>query len=103
MGSSPEATNDFLAYLDALMGETSSGSFIEMRSRVGTTGMVAEFFTRAESERLAQRVAQRAPRTDVYIGCAARSCRRGDKSAVREAWTLWVECDGAESAEAAQR
>src|SRR3954452_9976085 len=102
MGSSTEATSDFLAYLDALMGETSRESFVEMRSRVGDTGMVAEFFPRAESERLARRVAERAAQTDVYIGCAPRSCRRGNKSSVREVWTLWVECDGAESAAAPQ-
>src|SRR4051794_19268238 len=103
MCPSPEPTSEFLAYLDALMGETSREAFVEMRSRVGGTGMVAEFFKRAESARLARRVAERAAQTDVYIGCAPRSCRRGDKSSVREVWTLWVECDGAESAAAAQR
>ena len=98
-----DSTSEFLDYLDVLMGGAPSDSFVEMRSRVRDTGMVARFFPRAEADRLARAVAERAQGTDVYVGCAPRSCRRGDKQAIREVWTLWVECDGAESAAAAQR
>jgi hypothetical protein len=103
MGGVHDPSNEFLDYIEVLMGDAPSDSFIEMRSRVRETGMTAVFFARAETDRLARTVAERAKTTDVYIGCAPRSCRRGDKQAVREVWTLWVECDGAESAAAAQR
>ncbi len=103
MPAATDPTGEFLDYLDVLMGEAPGDSFVEMRSRLRETGMVADFFPRAEVERVAHAVANRAPTTDVYIGCAPRSCRKGDKSAIREVWSLWAECDGAESAAAAQR
>jgi len=102
MAAANEPASELLGYLDVLMGAAASESFIEMRSRLRETGMVAQFYSRAETDRLARAVAERARVTDVYIGCAPRSCRRGDKRAIREVWTLWVECDGAESAAAAQ-
>jgi hypothetical protein len=103
MAAAADTSSEFLAYLDVLMGGAARDSFVEMRSRLRDTGMVAQFFARAETDRLARAVADRASVTDVYIGCAPRSCRRGDKQAIREVWTLWVECDGAKSAAAAQR
>src|SRR5215210_2927071 len=103
MAAANDATREFLDYLDVLMGGAPHDSFLEMRSRVRETGVVARFFARHEADRLAHAVAERAQVTDVYVGCAPRSCRRGDKQAVREVWTLWVECDGSESAAAVQR
>src|SRR4051794_5642590 len=103
MPATDDVPNEFRGYLDALMGGTPNDSFVEMRSRVGETGMAARFFRRDEIDRLAAAVTERACATDVYIGCAPRSCRQGGKVAIREVWTLWVECDSAESAAAAQR
>src|SRR3954453_4695859 len=103
MSASDGVPIEFRDYLDALMGGASNESFVEMRSRVGETGMAARFFQRDELDRLAAAVSGRARVTDVYIGCAPRSRRQGDKAAIREVWTLWVECDGADSAAATQR
>jgi hypothetical protein len=103
MSDPQERASDFLNYLDVLMGDAPSDSFVEIRYRVRETAMVAQFLARGESGRLENVVANRAPSTDVYVGCAPRSCWRGDKSAIDQVWTLWVECDGAESADAAQR
>src|SRR4051812_24635419 len=96
-------STEFLDYLDVLTGGASDEAFIELRWRVRETGMAAEFFARRDTHRLAAAVNERSRSTDLYIGCAPRAFRRGDKQAVREVWTLWVECDGAESAAAAQR
>ena len=79
MPASSDPTSEFLAYLDVLMESADNDSFVEMRSRLRDMGTVAQFFARAETDRLARAVADRAHVTDVYIGCAPRSCRRGDK------------------------
>jgi hypothetical protein len=98
-----EPSTEFLVYIDVLTGGASDEAFIELRWRVRETGMAAEFFARRDTDRLAAVVNERSRSTDVYIGCAPRAFRHGDKQAVREVWTLWVECDGADSAAAAQR
>src|SRR4051812_28274048 len=103
MSVAAEASTDFLAYIDVLTGGASEEAFIETRWRIRESGMATEFFLRRDTDRLAAAVSERSRGTDVYIGCAPRAFRRGDKQAVREVWTLWVECDGAESAAAAQR
>ena len=72
MAAGADTSSDFLAYLDVLMGGAASDSFVEMRARVRDTGMVAQFFARAETDRMARAVADRAAVTDVYIGCAPR-------------------------------
>jgi hypothetical protein len=79
------------AYLDVLVGNGSG--WLEVRYR--TNGGMRSLFYPARGRRrsLEQVVANVSARSDLYIGCALRHVRRGDKAAVAGARVLWAEFD----------
>lgn len=85
-------------YLRLLAGGAPDSHFLELRFRVGEQQLAHHFHRIDERDALAREIASRATRTDVYVGCAPRSSRHGTKDAVEQVWTLWVECDGVDSA-----
>jgi hypothetical protein len=86
------------AYLELLAGEAPSSHLLELRFRVSDQQLANRFYPISERAHLVGDITDRAPRTDVYVGCAPRSVRRGTKDAVEQVWVLWAECDGRESA-----
>jgi hypothetical protein len=90
------------SYLRALAGEAEDSSFLEIRYRVTSETLAAEFHPAHDEAALMASIRERAPSTDVYIGCAPRSQRSGTKNDVASVWVLWAECDGAVAAEAAR-
>jgi hypothetical protein len=89
------------AYLRMLAGRERGSSFFELRHRVGSGTMAAEFFSINDRRALVAAIEQRAALTDVYIGCAPRCRRSGTKRDVARVWVLWAECDGVAAARAA--
>jgi hypothetical protein len=49
---------------------------------------------------LATRAIALGRRTDVYVGCAPRTRRRGGRDAVQRAFVLWADCDGDDAVQA---
>jgi hypothetical protein len=89
------------AYLRVLAGHEPEPAFLELRYRVTSDTLAAEFFPVHDEAALSKAIARRAERTDVYIGCAPRRRRSGTKNDVERVWVLWAECDGAVAASAA--
>ena len=85
-------------YLAVLAGGASGSEFLEIRYRVGAQQLAHDFHRIDERSALAEEIVRRGARTDVYVGCAPRASRSGTKDAIERVWTLWVECDGADSA-----
>src|SRR3954452_20802059 len=91
------------AYLGILEGGADESEFLEVRRRTSSGAMATEFHPVHDHEGVSVSLLKHARRTDVFVGCAPRSRRAGTKDAIRQAWTLWAECDGAKSVEALQR
>ena len=98
---SPSRDAALRRYLEVLAGDLSASQFIELRYRVQEQTLAAQFFGMDDLDELARTIGARAPRTDVYVGCAPRRRRAGTKDAVEHVWVLWAECDGATAAQAA--
>src|SRR5690242_1029666 len=81
-------------YLALLAGEAPESEFLELRYRVGADRFASEFHAVHDRPALSAAVLDRGRRTDVYVGCAPRTARRGTKDSVGKVWTLWAECDG---------
>lgn len=89
------------AHLRALAGGAPRSAFLELRYRVKSDTLAAEFLPAHDETALADAIARRAPRTDVHVGCAPRRCRSGTKNDIEQVWALWAECDGIAAARAA--
>jgi CHC2 zinc finger len=96
------AVDDLGAYLAALAGESPASAFLEIRHRVSSQSLAAEFVPAHEREAIAAAIRPRAARSDVYVGCAPRVRRSGTKSDIDRVWVVWAECDGIEAARAAR-
>src|SRR3954454_11119792 len=84
------------AYLSLVAGRADPSEFIEVRRR--TRGaMSCEFFAVSERDAAGAYILDHSRQTDVYVGCAPRTREAGTKDAIGQVWTLWAECDGAES------
>ena len=84
-------------YLLALLGPEPANELLEIRFRRPRAGM-GQCFHRADDLDCAARVIRGlGARTDVYVGAAPRSQRSGGRRAVRHVWTLWADCDDADS------
>jgi hypothetical protein len=94
--------DDLAAYLAALAGESPASAFLEIRHRVSTTALAAEFIPIHDGGALARAIRGRARSADVYVGCAPRIRRSGTKNDIDEIWVVWAECDGIEAARAAR-
>src|SRR4051794_13567694 len=106
MAATPAPRDDEYAlrsYLALLAGQAPNDHFLEIRFRVGEQQLGHEFHPVRDVDSLIKGIRQRGSRTDVYVGCAPRSRRSGTKDAVSDVWTLWVECDGEDSARLLQR
>ncbi len=82
--------------LAVLTGRGQGRGWLEVRYRT-RTGMRSLFYPAHGSSRrrsLGELIANVSRRTDVYLGCALRAVRAGDKTAIGQIWTLWAECDG---------
>lgn len=91
------------AYLRTLGGRSPDGWFMEIRHRVASGTLAAEFFPVHDVDAIAAAIGRRSAITDVYVGCAPRMRRSGTKRDVGDVWVLWAECDGEAAAAAASR
>lgn len=85
-------------YLEVLSGREPNDSLYELRYRQPARSMRQRFYRIDRRRQLAETVLALAARADVYIGCAPRRERFGGKRAIERVWTLWADCDDAESA-----
>ena len=93
-----------LRFLDALMRDPSSGELLELRYRREDGHRMGQLFESPQRlRRLASRALRLGRRTDVYVGCAPRTRRRGGRDAVERAFVLWADCDGEHAVDALER
>jgi hypothetical protein len=99
-----DAHREVVAFLAAIAGEVSAAEFLELRYRLDDGERMGQVF---ESSRRLAALATRAlalgRHTDVYVGCAPRTCRGGGRDAVARGFALWVDCDGERAADALER
>jgi len=92
-----------VAFMATLAGAEPAG-FLELRHRRGDgRGMRQRFFDAHEPQAAAMVATVLAQTGDVYVGCAPRRQRAGDKQAVAHGWVLWVDCDDSQSIQALER
>jgi hypothetical protein len=78
-------------YLDVLGGD--GDGWLEVRYRT-RRGMRTLFYpARGRCRQLASMLGNVSQRSDVYVGCATRATRRGDKDAIAGSWVVWTELD----------
>jgi hypothetical protein len=85
-----------VAFMATLAGPEPSG-FIELRHRRPGSWMRPRFFDAREPNAAATAATVLCQSGEVYVGCAPRRERAGDKHAVAQGWVLWVDCDDPES------
>jgi hypothetical protein len=84
-------------------GDAPPQALLEVRYRLRSGGMAAEFHPVRDRHRVLAAVNEHARETDVYVGCAPRCRPDGRKQAIEQVWVLWAECDGRAASLAAQR
>jgi RepB DNA-primase from phage plasmid/CHC2 zinc finger len=84
------------AFLALLVGRE-RGGLLEVRARRAEGGMVQRFHRAGRLREAADELLELGARTDVYVGCVPRLRHAGDRSALGQAWALWVDGDGAAS------
>jgi hypothetical protein len=93
-----------LCFLGSLAGQARGYELLELRYRLPDgDGMGRLFAAPHELPGLAARALSLARRTDVYVGCAPRTHRRGGRDAVRHAHVLWADCDSPQAVRALER
>jgi hypothetical protein len=91
-------------FLSALSGAAGPGEFVELRYRLEDGQRMGQVFDRpAHLRGLATRALWLGRRTDVYVGCAPRTRRRGGRDAIERAFVLWADCDGEPAVDALER
>ena len=85
--------------LTLIAGGEPRTSLFELRFRRSTGGMDQAFVPVFKPERAAAIATRRGQSTDAYIGCAPRTRRSGQASAVDRVWCLWADVDGPEALE----
>lgn len=92
------------AYMNALYGAEPAGSYIEARYRRPDGRGMAQRFTGTKPEPgFIDWILATGRETDVYLGVAPRSQRRGRRDSIEHAHALWVDADTPESIEALER
>jgi hypothetical protein len=82
-------------FLAAIAGGAGRGELLELRYRLEDGQRMGQVFDRPDRLRgLATRAIMLGRRTDVYVGCAPRTRRRGGRDAIDRASVLWADCDG---------
>jgi hypothetical protein len=83
------------SYLDMLGGD--GRGWLEIRYRT-QRGMRTLFYpARGRTRQLTSMIANVSQRSDVYIGCAVRAVRAGDKDAIAGSWVAWAELDSTDA------
>jgi hypothetical protein len=90
--------NDTVRHLAALAGYGRAQGYLELRRRANQ-GMRSEYFPVSALDCAATRARALGTQGDVYVSAAPRSRRAGTRSAVREGWVLWVDCDDVQAHE----
>jgi RepB DNA-primase from phage plasmid len=80
-------------YLRMLSAFAPPSTLLEVRYRVKGRDL-ARFFMDAHDPRAASKITKLGGRTDVYVGCAPRVCKRGTREDIAPTALLWVDCDG---------
>lgn len=89
------AQKQLRVFLNMLFGSEPAGSFAEIRYvRQHRGGMGQMFFGVRDVEQCARAI-ERLSKTDVYVGVAPRTERKGIKAAVARVHCLWADIDGA--------
>ena len=88
--------NDTARHLAVLAGHGRGQGYLELRWRT-PRGMRSEYFAISAMESAAARARVLGPYQFVYPGAAPRWRRSGTRAAIREGWTLWVDCDDPDS------
>lgn len=86
-----------VAFLSLLVARE-RGGLLEVRARRPDGGMAQQFHRAGELREAADELLELGARTDVYVGCAPRLRRAGDRTALGRVWVLWADCDDAASA-----
>ena len=92
-----------LRFLETLAGPGGSGELLELRYRLDDGRMGQLFYSPDRLRGLATRALMLGRRSDVYVGCAPRTRRRGGRDAVEQAFVLWADCDGEDAVRALER
>lgn len=91
-------------YLGALYGAAPADSYIEARYRRPDGPGMAQQFTSAKPEPgFIDWILATGEETDLYLGVAPRSEKRGGRDAIERAHALWVDADSPQSIEALGR
>ena len=88
--------NDTARHLAVLAGHGRGQGYLELRWRT-LRGMRSEYFAISAMDSAAARARALGADSDVYVGAAPRCRRSGTRAAIREGWTLWVDCDHPDS------
>jgi hypothetical protein len=91
------ASRELLVILAALGGCEPAGGLLEVRYRRRGGGMGQEFHPATQPARAARAITRLGAETDVYVGVAPRRRQVGAKRAIARGWTLWADCDSAET------
>ena len=93
-----------VAFMAVLAGPQPAQGWLELRHRRHDSHrMHQRFFPATEPQAAACAATVLARTGDVYVGCAARSERRGTRQAVQQGWVAWVDCDDPCSIERLER
>jgi hypothetical protein len=90
--------NLIAGHFAVMAGYGRAQGYFELRWR-SEREMHSEFVAIAARDSAAARARVLSVDHDVYVGAAPRSRKAGTRAAVREAWTLWVDCDDPDSHE----
>jgi CHC2 zinc finger len=83
-----------VAFLSLLVARE-RGGLLEVRARRPDGRMAQRFYPAGRLHEGADRLLELGARTDVYVGCAPRQRRAGDRTALGQVWVLWADCDDA--------
>ncbi len=86
--------------LALLCAREPAGGLVELRFRRPGGPMRQRFYSTARLRQAAQTALWLGRSHDVYVGCVPGRRRAGGRSAIERSWTLWVDCDTDEAAEA---
>jgi RepB DNA-primase N-terminal domain len=88
-------------YLCTLTKDAPTGALLDVRYRTSARGM-ARLFIDARASDAASIITRIGAQTDVYVGCALRTRRRGTRHDLAPTALLWADCDTPEATAALQ-
>lgn len=93
-----------LLFMTTICRDHKRGDLIELRYRLEDGQRMGQIFEHPRRVKaLAIRAIELGRHTDVYVGCAPRTRRFGGRDAVKRAFLLWADCDGADAVVALQQ